>query len=356
MAKKLVRFDWAMKRLPLLPLLFLFFAGTVVAQPATPCSAEWDSIFNYARSRSVLRDSVNWDVLRPALDAVCASQGLIPAAQGLLHALRDFHGKIWVDHVPHYGPLKPWTPTSMQLDTGLLQKLFRNELSVYARRLPGRIGYIRVPGITFGDRDSVNARIIRQALEGVQKGGRLRGWIVDLRLNGGGTMFPMLAGLGALLGDSLEIGSFIHPGAGYKEAWTLRRGEVFIGEHQITQYGLWQKMGIPHPLSDIPVAVMISAATASSGEVTALAFRNRPRTRFFGEDTAGYTTTVSWQPISERVVLQLTESYYADRLENVFPGTPIPPDERFEGGENFNQLTKDQMIRRAMEWLVRDTR
>lgn len=340
-----------MMKYTLLPLLFLLLHTTAAAQPATTCAPEWDSIFNYARSHSVLRDSVNWAALRPALDSLCATGGLIPATQRLLHELRDFHGKIWVDNVPHYGPLKPWTPTFMQLDTGLLQKLFRNELSVYAQRLPGRIGYIRVPGITFGDRDSVNARIIREAMEKVQKGGPLRGWIVDLRLNGGGTMFPMLAGLGALLGDSTEIGSFIHPDAGYKEAWTLRQGEVFVGEYQVTDYGLWQKMGAPRPLSDVPVAVMISAATASSGEVTALAFRNRPRSRFFGEDTAGYTTTVSWQPISERVVLQLTESYYADRLENVFPGTPIPPDECFEGGENFKQLVKDQMIRRAMEWL-----
>jgi len=334
-----------------LPLLFLLFLSAAKAQPATICAPEWDSIFNYARSHSVLRDSVDWAALRPALDSVCASQGLIPAAQQLLRALRDFHGRIWVDNVPHYGPAKPWTPTYMQLDTGLLQKLFRNELSVHAQRLPGRIGYIRVPGITFGERDSVNAVIIRQAMECVQKGSPLRGWIVDLRLNGGGTMFPMLAGLGALLGDSLEIGSFIHPDAGYKDAWTLRQGEVFIGESQITDYGLWQKLGVPRPLADVPVAVMISAATASSGEVTALAFRNRPRSRIFGEDTAGYTTTVSWQPISERVVLQLTESYYADRLENVFPGTPISPDEHFKGGENFKQLTKDQMIRRAMEWL-----
>ena len=334
-----------------LPLLFTLALGVATAQPAPTCAPEWDSIFNYAQGHSVLRDSVDWAALRPALDSVCASQGLIPAAQGLLRALRDFHGKIWVDNVPHYGQTKDWTPTSMQLDTSLLHKLFRNELPVYARRLPGRIGYIRVPGITFGDQDSVNARIIRQAMEVVQKGGQLRGWIVDLRLNGGGTMFPMLAGLGALLGDSLEIGSFIHPDAGYKDAWTLRQGEVFVGEYQVTDYGLWQKLGVPRPLTDVPVAVMISAATASSGEVTAIAFRNRPRTRFFGEDTAGYTTAVSWLPMSEKVVLQLTESYYADRLENVFPGTPVSPDEHFKGGENFQQLAKDQMINRAVEWL-----
>ncbi|MBE2207270.1 MAG: hypothetical protein IAE84_06775 [Saprospiraceae bacterium] len=339
-----------MKYTPL-PLLFMLFLATATAQPAPGCGPEWDSIFNYAQGHSVLRDSVNWAALRPTLDSVCASEGLIPATKRLLHELRDFHGKIWVDNMPHHGPAKPWSPTSMRLDTTLMGKLFRNEFPVFAQRLPGRIGYIRVPGITFGERDSINARIIRQAMEGVQKGVKLRGWIVDLRLNGGGTMFPMLAGLGALLGDSTEIGSFIHPDAGYKEAWTLRQGEVFVGEYQVTDYGLWQKMGIPRSLSSLPVAVMISAATASSGEVTALAFRNRPRTRFFGEDTAGYTTAVSWQPISDQVVLQLTESYYADRLENVFPGTPVLPDERCDGGENFYQITKDQMIQRALEWL-----
>jgi C-terminal processing protease CtpA/Prc len=34
--------------------------------------------------------------------------------------------------------------------------------------------------------------------------GNLAGWIVDLRNNGGGNMWPMLTGIGSILGEGVE--------------------------------------------------------------------------------------------------------------------------------------------------------
>lgn len=312
---------------------------------------EMDSIIRYASAQSVMRDSVDWSRISLALDSIFAKDGLIPATQHLLRELRDFHGKVWVDNTPYYGLTKPWTPTSMKIDTVLLQRFFRNQIPIHSARLKKRIGYIQVPGLAFGPQDSMHARIIRESMKSVVRKGKVRGWIVDLRLNGGGTMFPMLAGLEALLGNETELGSFRHKDTGYKDPWRLRQGEVYIGETQITDYDLQKKLGPALLMDHLPVAVLISAATASSGEVTAIAFKNRPLTRFFGEDTAGYTTTVSWQPISERVVLQLTTSYYADRHDQVFQGIPVPPDEYTAGGEDFEQIAKDRTVLRAIAWL-----
>ena len=92
---------------------------------------------------------------------------------------------------------------------------------------------------------------------------------------------------------------------------------------------------------------MISASTSSSGEVTTLAFRNRNHSILIGENTAGYTTGVSWNVLSKNVVIQIAQSYYADRKKNIYKGTSILPDIYVQGGENLEDLEKDKMLLEA---------
>lgn len=86
--------------------------------------------------------------------------------------------------------------------------------------LPHRIGYIRLPGSNAGGslaqqqaaavvvRDSV-ARLFSQ---------RIKAWIVDLRLNDGGAMAPMLAGTAPVLGDG-PLGGFVDYAGHAQEQW-----------------------------------------------------------------------------------------------------------------------------------------
>ena len=50
------------------------------------------------------------------------------------------------------------------------------------------------------------------------------GWLIDLRGNGGGNMWPMLAGIAAVLGEG-DLGSFQSPGAG-ASTWLLKDGKI----------------------------------------------------------------------------------------------------------------------------------
>jgi len=54
------------------------------------------------------------------------------------------------------------------------------------------------------------------------------GWLVDLRGNGGGNMWPMLAGIGPVVGEG-ELGSFQAPG-GSSSIWFLKGGISPCGE------------------------------------------------------------------------------------------------------------------------------
>jgi carboxyl-terminal processing protease len=74
-----------------------------------------------------------------------------------------------------------------------------------SRLIDGRFALVRLPQLdTIGTGGEDVARAytaaVRTALERMDRE-HLCGWIVDLRGNGGGNMWPMLRGLGPLLGE-----------------------------------------------------------------------------------------------------------------------------------------------------------
>lgn len=126
------------------------------------------------------------------------------------------------------------------------------------------IGYVRVPaflGINAADQKAF-AQGVADAIARIAPKAK-HGWIVDLRDNGGGNMWPMLAGLRALLGDG-EVGGF-RDRDGKVERW--RAGRVVDG------------VNVGADLAGARVAVLLGPRTASSGEAVAVAFHGRRRTR-----------------------------------------------------------------------------
>ena len=173
---------------------------------------------------------------------------------------------------------------------------------------PG-IGYVEVPSLMGLDpalRQRYRVALWDALRSGQQQG--VRGWVVDLRQNHGGNMWPMLNGLEPLLRDQ-PLGYFQTRG-GDRAAWRNRlRPEA---------------ASIPN-LSAVPVAVLTSARTASSGEAVALAFRGRPNTRSFGKATSGLSTANAQHPLKDGSLLILTGSVFLDRAGNG-DGSPIQPD------------------------------
>lgn len=305
-----------------------------------------DSVIYYGRTTSVMRDSVNWEELEEAMRIIYNEDGLAMATTHMLKALDDFHGRIWVDNVPYFGTSKGWAPSNMDIDSLNLAMYQQSSAKVEASILDGKYGYLRVPGMIYSDDNSGEAIAIYSQLERISKQADIQGWVLDLRLNGGGTMYPMLAGLAPLLGNQM-IGAFEDPATNYRDEWKIQNGDLFVGEYQGTDYGLTGVADLTH----LPVAVLISGYTASSGEVVAISFKERPKTVFLGEPTAAYTTAVSWNVLSENVVLQITGSYYADRAGTIYPGTSVPPDVYIDGGDDFYDLGKDTKVQRALDWL-----
>jgi carboxyl-terminal processing protease len=202
------------------------------------------------------------------------------------------------------------------------------------RSLAGGLGYVDVPGVVGGggtfDEDAVAA--IRTA------DGRPRcGWVVDLRRNVGGNMWPMLHAVRPILGEATP-GYFVSSGA--REEFSYRYGKG--PGANAPAYQLKRR--------DPPVAVLTSRLTVSSGEALTIAFRGRPSTRSFGEPTAGLPTSNQSIPLVDGAVLVVTTAQESDRTGQVYEGR-IPPDQDVDIDWTRIASDDDPVLRAATAWL-----
>ena len=207
-------------------------------------------------------------------------------------------------------------------------------------RIPDNIGYIFVRGFA-GASDSPEAREFAENLHSIireKDSPDLIGWIVDLRPNTGGNMFPMLAGIGPILGEGIA-GYFIGPD-GEERSWSYSAGSSFIDNVPIVS------LEEPYVLfnENPKVAVVYSVATASSGEAIAISFINRENTASFGSPTCGLSTGNGSFSLSDNSRLALTQVFLADRQKNTFGGK-IQPD---------FPATNEEIIANAVTYIQND--
>jgi carboxyl-terminal processing protease len=207
--------------------------------------------------------------------------------------------------------------------------------------LEDNIAYISMPGVSSGDgkANTYFADQLHKLLEELdsQNPGA---WVFDLRENTGGNCWPMLAGIGPLLGEG-TCGYFLAPGQ-KPSNWFYKKGVSGIGKGKITRvsrkpYTLKQKLP--------KVAVLTGPKTGSSGEVVTVAFRGRPNCRSFGAPTYGVSTGNANYSLRDGAKIFLCSSVYADRNKVAYGGKIIP-DVLVEPGEN------DPVLKAATNWLL----
>ncbi len=209
--------------------------------------------------------------------------------------------------------------------------------------LDGGIGLIAVPPHSGANRtayvDSLHSQI--RALDGAGA----CGWVVDLRENTGGNMWPMLAGVGPLLGAEV-VGSFSNSPSG--TGWHYRDGRSWDGGSTTAEPDGWSSVA-PRRLANpnAPVALLIGRQTSSSGEMTLLAFLGRPNVRTFGDSTAGRNSANASVPLRDGAMLLVTSAYPRDRLGRTYP-LSVSPDEFVSAADS---ASGDAPLRRAVAWL-----
>jgi carboxyl-terminal processing protease len=199
--------------------------------------------------------------------------------------------------------------------------------------LSKKIGYLSVPGFEGIDRElgSNYARELAKAIGHVPCAASA-GWIIDLRQNTGGNMWPMLGGLKPFLGSS-RLGSFMANGHSY--------GEWHAGDN-LSRIDI----EMPRDLRETRVAVLLGDRTASSGEAVAIAFSGRQNTRSFGQPTAGFANANQLYAMPDGSQIALTVAVDADRNGKVF-GDRVVPDQITLAADHARDPTLDA----ALAWL-----
>lgn len=264
------------------------------------------------QNNALYRDSVDWAAVRAsAMIQAGEAKSYVdcyPAISGALSKLGDHHSFLQsaID-------AKKWQQVSESTET---------LPSCSGKMLDGQIAYITMPGFGSGD-EKANTIFADQAQALIKEldAQQPKAWILDLRENTGGNCWPMLAGIGPLLGEGL-CGYFVSPGQ-QPVAWAYKNGASYQGNQAITKtsrkgYRLKQK----HP----KLAVLTGPQTGSSGEVVTIAFRGRHNCRSFGQPTYGVSTGNENFTLRDGAQIFLTSSVYADRNMNQY-GKKITPDE-----------------------------
>jgi hypothetical protein len=160
-------------------------------------------------------------------------------------------------------------------------------------------------------------------------------FVIDLRNNCGGNMWPMYEGLGALLGLK-NCGGFFLP---YRPKDESTRQNVLIDGQSYHWYcepyhtKPTMKEATTTERIQTPIAVWVNGGTASSGEIISIILRGRPDTIIMGQQTAGMSTCNGSVAALRTATLFLTTGVCADRNGKAYVLDPLPLDRKVVGDE-----------------------
>jgi len=301
--------------------------GTVPNTTELPAPEAQAQLLDMLEKESLYRDRVDWPVIRARLKAAQADPA--KAREVLQEATGRSSGGhgLWISATQLHG-----TAQRLERSNGAAGPASGPIRPVEA--LEPRIGRVEIGGYAVMQGPAADQQMKEraqrwQAIIRDQDTGSRCGWIVDLRGNTGGNMWPMLLGAAPLLrttpGAIEDVGSFAT--AEGPSRWQLTPSSVRLGKRVRVDLGA-PGYQLKHP--GAPVAVLIGPRSASSGEASVLAFRGRPQTRSFGQPTAGLSTANEMRPLVDGSALLLTTSVMQDR-KGGGDGLKIEPDQRTDG-------------------------
>lgn len=332
---------------PIVVILFVLHSLHARAQQPDSVRIFIDSALHTMQKHSAFAGRVNWkkmtgNVHRMTKNARTYKEAA-PGIKYAFNALGDKHGWLVFGEEDYHNP-------AFSPDTGRVSADIKLAASkgakIYCGTVNDRYAYISIPFFGGQTADQVTrfAQRIQDSLCKVITPST-RGIIIDLRLNAGGNIAPMLAGLSNVLGNG-DVSISTDKKGNITGRTTVQNNSIIMDG--VTRASLASNCG---DLSKMPVAVIIGPVTGSSGEGLAISFTGRDKSILVGEASGGYTTANDGFLLAgDNYGMVLAVSYMTDRYgkpyqENVRPVIEI------NGGDNFFDHAHDQKIQAAVAWL-----
>ena len=312
-----------------------------------------DSTFSIIKKHGLYKDKLDWrnitkNYYEPYLEKD-SLEAIFPVFSEIFNTMEDKHSMMWHGKIVYNASIN-FNDTLPKAKETLRQAYDTGKAILMAKRI-GDYGYIRIPYLRSSndfEEEVAKSQEIQDMICEIYSDD-IKGWVLDLRLNGGGDVFPMISGIQQFLGEG-TFGSVIENTK--TTDWSIKDGAVYYGDDKAAAL---RNYCLPEKLINAKVAVLISQYTASSGEVTGLAFKGRPNTTFIGERTKGLMTAneVYSLPFGEGIeplgiILTLSIGYEQDRNGNQM--NFLKPDIYLFEDDNFDDLEKDRKVIEAIKW------
>jgi carboxyl-terminal processing protease len=253
------------------------------------------------RGRAYFADRVDWPtVTREVQRAVAEGADLAQAMRPAFHALGDRHSFL--------------RPADSRRQRDRLPNL------PVGRRLTPGIGYLQLPHFPARHLSPVALDYVEAAWTLLREPPPAAGWVLDLRRNHGGSIVPMLAAIGPLLGSGRWLTYRRRDGSSLSY-------QYLAGEVRANQQSLLVAPQPPDDTAHLPLAVLVDQHTASAAEGVFVACRARPCTRSFGSPTAGVPTGNAAHRLADGSLLLIATSAAVDRRGCSYL-TALAPDQK----------------------------
>jgi len=340
-------------------LLFLIgssfgFSQTVTLKPnqsgnkiADSVNVFYKALFKALKRGYVHRKSLDWHTIEQETYIKLSHYDRF---EDSLKEITNVFDLIGADHCQVYHAGIKYTATRKQVSKQLYSDEWRAKYEskpiFEVKLLDEKYGYILIPRIiTLDNSPETLGKIAQPLYDQIAKlklEHAIAGWVIDLRFTTGGNAAPMILALYDLLGDHV-VWTGLNENKNVIDEYELAHGRYLYHSKLIAAIEPEGKL-----FDKAKVALITGILTASSGEVTALAFKGRDNTIFIGEKTAGYTTSnVNW-PLPYDTFIALSSGYDGDRTGRYYPC--ISPDVVISGKDNFKDLMSDANVREAIRF------
>lgn len=310
----------------------------------------YDSLLTILKSDYLFKNEVNWDLVasetKSNLNQYNDFARSLSQINVLFNKLKAKHCQLFYKDTIFTATISQ--PDEKDFSEQWMKKYIANP-SFEVKVLENKYGYILMPSINFEDISSGNIHKIAQGMYDqislVKIKYNLKGWILDLRFNTGGNIYPMLLALYDFLGDNTIWGG-LDINKKLAHSIKLSKGN-YIDNNETISFIIPKSK----KLDKSKVAIITSIVTASSGEIVALSFKARKNTCFIGQTTNGMTTSNDKKLLPFGTYMALTTGYDCDRNGNYYE--KIKPETLLYKQDNFDTLLKDKNIIQAIKWIIK---
>ena len=324
-----------------------------------------DRFIDTIQVHSFMRQKIDFDSLRKdtklAVKDIIETDSLLNPFRKIVAELRDSHSRVALseDKEDELALIKLFATTTYE-QAGMPPQNFQHKM------INGKYAYINIPGVMLEHKKTIDT--LQKQVQFLDSQNP-KAWIIDLTENDGGYFLPMVIPFHSLI-DTNQTFSYFN-GEVDKDG-----NEILKDKFQIPSDGLYtdtsimaKQLGLDSVMSltiknnKVPIIVLVSYITASSGEITTAHFLGQNNVNVVGTKTNGLTSSNELIYIDKGYSINLMTSVLHDRRGKTYKiNEGITPDILVDlnipkGNVNYNDIKKitlekkDVFLNKAIEIL-----